>query len=458
MSKLEVDKVVPQSGTTLTVGEAGDTTVINGLGTLPATIGTATQVLAVNAGATGLEYGTAATDLSNLNATNLTSGTVPDLRFPSVLPAAGAQNLTSLQSAALTGALPAISGASLINIPANQGLQNDVATLALHQATFGNATRYNLTNTNVDVYQDSTAIANLVTVARDSAGEFMSTAIESGVITNTNTATAIGGGNIVQDSSAVTHSQDGLATTQTAYTTASSTSGFQTFDWGSSKVISVIDLGKKRANGDATSITISYSTDDLTYTPVNLVGTTQTTVNYVGSQPTLSNFTSSGTADWAVLSSNQDSVIQKLENFTQFTARYLKYTFNSAVWGDANAGYTQTKTYSANYVTGASGSYESTAQTANASTSIVSAVLTYTDNVGTTALNTDLVLEVSADNGVTFTSAPLTAAGSFSSGILQATTSDITVTAGSQIKYKVTFANQAALTKVTQVNGVSLIY
>jgi len=458
MSKLEVDKVVPQSGTTLTVGEAGDTTVINGLGTLPATIGTATQVLAVNAGATGLEYGTAATDLSNLNATNLTSGTVPDLRFPSVLPAAGAQNLTSLQSAALTGALPAISGASLINIPANQGLQNDVATLALHQATFSNATRYNLTNTNVDVYQDSTAIANLVTVARDSAGEFMSTAIESGVITNTNTATAIGGGNIVQDSSAVTNSQDADSSTQTAYTTASSTSGFQTFDWGSSKVISVIDLGKKRANGDATSITISYSTDDLTYTPVNLVGTTQTMVDYVGSQPTLSNFTSSGTADWAVLSSNQDSVIQKLENFTQFTARYLKYTFNSAVWGDANAGYTQTKTYSANYVTGASGSYESTAQTANASTSIVSAVLTYTDNVGTTALNTDLVLEVSADNGVTFTSAPLTAAGSFSSGILQATTSDITVTAGSQIKYKVTFANQAALTKVTQVNGVSLIY
>ena len=458
MSKLEVDKVVPQSGTTLTVGEAGDTTVINGLGTLPATIGTATQVLAVNAGATGLEYGTAATDLSNLNATNLTSGTVPDLRFPSVLPAAGAQNLTSLQSAALTGALPAISGASLINIPANQGLQNDVATLALHQATFSNATRYNLTNTNVDVYQDSTAIANLVTVARDSAGEFMSTAIESGVITNTNTATAIGGGNIVQDSSAVTNSQDADSSTQTAYTTASSTSGFQTFDWGSSKVISVIDLGKKRANGDATSITISYSTDDLTYTPVNLVGTTQTMVDYVGSQPTLSNFTSSGTADWAVLSSNQDSVIQKLENFTQFTARYLKYTFNSAVWGDANAGYTQTKTYSANYVTGASGSYESTAQTANASTSIVSAVLTYTDNVGTTALNTDLVLEVSADNGVTFTSAPLTAAGSFSSGILQATTSDITVVAGTQIKYKVTFANQAALTKVTQVNGVSLIY
>ena len=150
MSKLEVDKVTPQSGTTLTIGEAGDTTVINGLGTLPATIGSATQVLSVNAGATGLEYGTAATDLSNLNATNLTSGTVPDGRFPSVLPAAGAQNLTSLQPAAIVGGtfgsinaanltnlnataltsgtvpdarfpatLPAISGANLTNLPAS---------------------------------------------------------------------------------------------------------------------------------------------------------------------------------------------------------------------------------------------------------------------------------------------------------------------------------------------------
>ena len=83
MSKLEVDKITPQSGTTLTIGEAGDTTVVNGLGTLPATIGSAAQVLSVNAGATGLVYGTAVTDLSNLNATNLTSGTVPDARFPS---------------------------------------------------------------------------------------------------------------------------------------------------------------------------------------------------------------------------------------------------------------------------------------------------------------------------------------------------------------------------------------
>ena len=146
MSKLEVDKVTPQSGTTLTIGEAGDTTVINGLGTLPATIGSATQVLAVNAGATGLEYGTAATDLSNLNATNLTSGTIPDGRFPSILPAAGGQNLTSLQPAAIVGGtFGSINSANLTNLNAT-ALTSGTLPDARFPATLPAVSGANLTN------------------------------------------------------------------------------------------------------------------------------------------------------------------------------------------------------------------------------------------------------------------------------------------------------------------------
>jgi len=129
MSKLEVDKVTPQSGTTLTIGEAGDTTVINGLGTLPSTIGSAAQVLSVNAGATGLQYGTAVTDLSNLNATNLTSGTIPDGRFPSTLPTANGQNLTAINPTAISsGTLPALNAQNLTNIPGEISWQSTIIT------------------------------------------------------------------------------------------------------------------------------------------------------------------------------------------------------------------------------------------------------------------------------------------------------------------------------------------
>lgn len=69
-------------------------------GTGLTTIGTAGQVLKVNSGATGLEYGTV--DLANLSATSLTSGTLPDARFPATLPATSGANLTSLNASNLS--------------------------------------------------------------------------------------------------------------------------------------------------------------------------------------------------------------------------------------------------------------------------------------------------------------------------------------------------------------------
>jgi len=464
MSKIEVDTIDTQASTTLQVGDtntatinlgktgdaiivpAGTTTTQSGATNVPSggTVSIQTGgTLTIDAGATITNNGTASgfsADLTNLSATNLTSGTVPDARFPATLPVISGANLTNLNFTSVN---------------------NDIATLALHQATNNNSSRYNLVNSNVDVYQDSTAIANLTNVARDTTGEFMSTAIASGATAQAITGLTVAGGNIVRtspESTAITNSEDGDGQTQLAYTTSSSVSGYVTADLGAAYTIVQMDLGKKRAAGDPRSILMSYSTDDASYPVMDLTSATSTVVSFTGESKNLSNFTSSGTADWAALTVNDYDSICRVTDFATFSARYLRYKFGSADFHDANAAWSQFKIYKQGITTGASGSYESTAQTANASTSIVSAVLTYTDNVGTTALNTDLVLEVSADNGVTFTSAPLTAAGSFSSGILQATTSDITVVAGTQIKYKVTFANQAALTKVTQVNGVSLIY
>ena len=61
-----------------------------------------------------------------MSASNLTSGTVPDARFPATLPAASAANLTSIPAANLTGALPAIDGSALTGI---QGIPSGVIML-----------------------------------------------------------------------------------------------------------------------------------------------------------------------------------------------------------------------------------------------------------------------------------------------------------------------------------------
>ena len=73
-------------------------------------------------------------DLTNLNASNLSSGTVPDARFPATLPAASGANLTNLAAANLTGTLPAISGANLTNLPGGGKVTRVFQTTASHDS------------------------------------------------------------------------------------------------------------------------------------------------------------------------------------------------------------------------------------------------------------------------------------------------------------------------------------
>lgn len=97
----------------------------------------------IRAGGQTLTLGQA--DLSNLNAANLTSGTVPDARFPATLPALSGVNLTALNAANLgSGTLPTA------RFPAFTG---DVTTIAGAVAT-----TLATVNANVGSFGGSTAI------------------------------------------------------------------------------------------------------------------------------------------------------------------------------------------------------------------------------------------------------------------------------------------------------------
>ncbi len=105
----------------------------------------------------------------------------------------------------------------------------------------------------------------------------------------------------------------------------------------------------------------------------------------------------------------------------------------------------------------ATGSFESNAITVP-STDKISAVINYSDNAGTNALNSDIVLQVSADNGSNYSTATLTALPDFASGVKSAKVTDVSVTAGTQLKYKISFANQSSGSKEARIKGVSLQY
>ena len=97
-----------------------------------------------------LSFGTI--DLTALSATNLTSGTIPDARFPATLPAASGANLTNLDASDLASGtipdarfpatLPAVSGANLTNLPVSP-YNIQINTISSYSGTGGNSATFN---------------------------------------------------------------------------------------------------------------------------------------------------------------------------------------------------------------------------------------------------------------------------------------------------------------------------
>ena len=109
-------------------------------------------------------------------------------------------------------------------------------------------------------------------------------------------------------------------------------------------------------------------------------------------------------------------------------------------------------------VVNATGSFESNAITAPSSVSSMGAIITYQNQSGTNTLNTDIVLKLSADGGSNYATATLVAMPDFATGIKMAKVNDLSVTAGTSLKYKLEFANQASGSKEARIRGVSLQY
>ena len=105
----------------------------------------------------------------------------------------------------------------------------------------------------------------------------------------------------------------------------------------------------------------------------------------------------------------------------------------------------------------ASGNFTGATQTASASVSEMSLVVMYEDNAGTTTLNTDLVGAVSADNGANYSDVSFTSAPALSGSIKVAKSSTVSVTSGTQLKYKLSFANQSS-SKNVRILGIAMVY
>ena len=146
-------------------GKVGIGTHVSGLGTgiaaaLAVSTGSAGAPVLFN-GALGTPTGGNASNLTALNASQLTSGTVPDGRFPATLPATSGANLTALNATQLTsGTVP--DGRFPATLPATSGA--NLTALNASQLTSGTVSNARTTATSANTIN--------TIVARDGSGNF----------------------------------------------------------------------------------------------------------------------------------------------------------------------------------------------------------------------------------------------------------------------------------------------
>ena len=337
---------------------------------------------------------------------------------------------------------------------ADNNVINDISALALKINALQNATRYNTNSISVETFQDSNGVASFTNSSRDSTGEYVSSTSES-------YGTDQFWGTSDLDSSRVTdHFNSGFSASGLINGSTSSYASYRNdpnnFDTGVG-----YQVGQDSDFGVGFKITgfrfFNFQTESRYKHFKYVVNDNQVdsspednSARYGSSSYILTagnaNAWTGGTLDTPVVASSS----------TEIKVLFDEHYEN--VSGNPNAGIAEIELKGQKLTTSfsATGSFISNAVTASASTTKMGVVITYKDHVGTATLNTDLKVSVSANNGSNFTQGTLVAQPNFATGVKMAKVNDVTVTAGTQLKYKVEFANQASGSKETRVTGVSM--
>ena len=353
----------------------------------------------------------------------------------------------------LTGDIPEANLSA--NAPAfdDNKIVNDLSTLGLRVHTQENLNASNTNSQYVDVFNDDSGFTNGTNTSRNSS-EYVSSSTTSvtiggsdaGFTTGDNYWTTVSdfkltsndgaaGGwnsnsNNLHDGATGNNSSDSTwpATTNTdsVYFDVTPSSTYQA---GGSKVIS----------GFRFMVASRNQSSDFSVAGSNTLGGTYTTLG-------------SGTMGTG---GDYDATWVPTQTYDYYRVTFPNGVNTSGYWKEL---YGNSRTISSSTSLNATGNFLCPAITAASSTTKIGAVITYQDTSGTNALNTDIVLQLSADNGSNFSTATLTALPDFSSGIKMAKVNDLAVTAGTQLKYKISFANQASGSKEARIRGVSLNY
>jgi hypothetical protein len=442
--------------------------------------------------------GFTADDIPNLDASKITTGEIANARVAD-LPAS---KITSG-----TFANDRISESSVSQHATSfddNAIVNDISTLALTQASNDNRSAYNTNSQFVDVFQDASGLDTLTNASRD-GNEFVSSLSNWGTYSGSftgsvgalrygaNSRYVIGTGDFTVEWWQKTSSTSYMGVYGTTNEASWTTDGWHVGYSNSNLYIQ----NNTDAIGNQFPITNSHDNNWHHMAIVRQSGTIRAYRDGVASATTNSSLSSVslGNASFRVViganepggnqpysgllddfrfsdicrypdgttfstpsqfSSDSNTIL--LQNFENSNFSALTGASATVVNLDSNINSVVSQSSTVHSSSSATGNFTGTTITAPSSVSSMGAIITYQDNAGTNALNTDIVLELSADNGSNWSTATLGALPNFSTGIKMAKVNDLAVTAGTQLKYRLNFANQSSGSKEARIRGVALQY
>jgi hypothetical protein len=425
-----------------------------------------------------------ANEIPSLDTAKITTGTFADAR---IAPSNVSQHATSFD---------------------DSKIQQDLMVLALQQATDANKSAYSLSNSFIEQFEDSTGIDVQTNTGRNTS-EYVSSNAVNLEVGGTNTAGGLfgSGGNTQAGWSGYNNTIFTFSANSNTSVTYNVSSGNHTY-WGSRtltgnytfkfKTTATNTTASATNTGMQIGVAINNSTSnssggnsiyndndsDNFYMGWN--GVANQTLYFYRGQTTQASVSANVTANYVFQFVRDNAGTLKVYG-GEFTNPYtdggtLLHTFTGySNTGDDTPivaiGYPNNQTtsngtviasefYINNNITtlgggstfSSSGNFTSVSQTAPATVSKMGIVVLYKNLSGTATLNTDLIAQVSANNGTNYATVTLTPRGTFSTGINIAVANNVTVTSGTSCKYKISFANQSSGVKETQVHGIGLLY
>ena len=367
-----------------------------------------------------------AKDLTALSASNLTSGTVPDARI----------SASSVQQHATTFD--------------DSNLRRDILKLALQIAVDTNRVAYNLSNSFIDQFEDDTGIGTETDVDRDTSGEYVSSVGDLALIPQ-NTGTAIGSMTASGGLAAAFDGNKSQGSSQGARLIGGGSYNHHVGkDFGSGvtyavtrmDITNVTDEGllNEGAANHEHSVKLQYSDNGSSWSDAWVsVDNYSRQANFpLGTTQTV-NSTTAGTNNIATAGAH----------------RYWRYNIKGNTGNGTNVAEIEFYAIIAN----ATGTLIGTANTASSSRTKVSGTFLYKNAYGTATIGTDLKIYFTCNGGTNWTEAASYTVGSdFSTGIKTIYLGETTCTAGTDVRYKAVWANQASASKVTQLHGIGINY